>query len=643
MTIFDRIGRLFGRKAVVSTLLNPWDEGKPVYAGTKFSALAREGWRKNELIFACIDRTALTVSQVHMDIQDSKTGKILEQHPLKQLLQRPNSEMTEFDFWQSVIIYQYLAGVAYYEKERSEAGRVVGLWPMRPDWTQPIRSSTQVIGGYRYEVPGHDPVLLPREDVLVFKSFDPLNMYGGWPPAAVAARAGDVDNSTTDFIKLFWERGAMPAGVLTSDQQLTSDDVTTIRKRWMMRYGGHQQWLAPAVLDKNATYTRTGLTFGEMGFEALDSRNEARICMALRVPPILVGAAIGLERSTYSNYEQARKSWWQDVLLGLYEHYDDVINNDLAPEFGGGVRAVWDFSGVAGLQEDINQQWSRYADGLRAGALTVNDYRRGVGLPAVRGGDVFIRGLAQFDVPAVVQTDQKSLPGHETKRFDRDAAELEAEREIEDFLSGQLERLTAELEAEAGVSSIFDEAFWRKEGSLMLMILLPLISRMASGVARDAYDDLAAQVDVGGYWGLVNQAALDWAGTHAATRVTNVTETTKQLVRDKVQDWIASPAPLPDLTKELEPYFGKVRAKRIAVTEVTNTYAQANLITWRTSGFVHRKRWHTAGQNVCEICLSLDGQDVGINDLFTDYAGNTYDAPTAHVNCKCYIEPVVEV
>ena len=459
MNIFDRVrfglDVLFsGEKALQATSVSGWEEGKPSYPVVNFETMAKQGYRKNELIFACVSKTANSASQVALRVYDKKTEQEIPDHPLRKLIEKPNSEMAEYDFWSANSIYEDLAGTAYWEKERSASGAVVGLWPLRPDWISPVKSSSEFIAYYIYEVPGtNQKIPIPREDVLVFKNFDPLNMYNGWPPVAVAARVGDVDNSTTDFISMFWKSGGMPAGILSTVQHLQDAQVTSIRKRWAKRYGGFKNWQSPAILDADAKFQKVGLSFQEMGFEVLDERNEARICMVMDVPPILVGAAVGLKRSTYSNYAEARKAWWQDTLAPMYQHYDDVMNTQIAPDFGDNIILKWDFSSVAAYQEEATQLWTRYLEGLRAGGITVNEFREGVNLPRLRNGDVLVRTLNQFDVPVVEEGGVKEFIISELeKKLLGEGSRIEDENEIqkamEAFLRKQKNRVIDEAEKE---------------------------------------------------------------------------------------------------------------------------------------------------------------------------------------------------
>ena len=184
--------------------------------------------------------------------------------------------------------------------------------------------------------------------------------------------------------------------------------------------------------------------------------------------------------------------------------------------------------------------------------------------------------------------------------------------------------------------SVFDSFFWMDEADILYAILLPLITKIAVETGK------RAAVGIGVSWGLVNDAVVEWARTYAAEEVTHVTTATMRMVQDKVTDWIGSGEPLKELEKQLLPEFGAVRAKRIAVTEVTNAYAGGNLEAFKKSGVVDGKEWRTAGMDVCPICMGLDGQQQPLEaPFFSEYDGSLYDRPPAHVNCRCWIQPVV--
>jgi HK97 family phage portal protein len=390
--------RFSGVKVLVD-LIPTWEAGKPIYPDTKFETLVKEGWRKNELIFACISKKAATSSQIHLLPYRGDTP--LPNHPIRKLLRRPNPYMGEAEFFSSILIYTDLAGRAVYEKQRDQGGRVIGLWPLRPDWVLPIPGNKQLIKGYIYSVPGMEPVYLDQADILDIRLFDPLRPLSPWPPVAVAARIGTVDNTATDFISLFMEKGGAPPGIIKTVQKLRIGEAEEIRRQWVERYGGAKGWAEPAVLDKDAEYQRVGLSFEEMGFESLDSRNEARICGILKVPPIIVNARVGLNRATYSNYREARSSWWEDDLVPIYESFIDELENQLLREFdpSGNLELRWDYTNVPALREERLVLWQRANEGLKMGGITVNEYRKEIGYTASPSGDVFLRQLNLVEIP----------------------------------------------------------------------------------------------------------------------------------------------------------------------------------------------------------------------------------------------------
>lgn len=133
---------------------------------------------------------------------------------------------------------------------------------------------------------------------------------------------------------------------------------------------------------------------------------------------------------------------------------------------------------------------------------------------------------------------------------------------------------------------------------------------------------------------LVNTKALEFAKTYRYTWIKKITDTTREQTQKAVADWIQSGAPLDTLEKALEPTFGVVRAKMIAQTETTRVFAQANREAFESTGLVEEVVWQAANDElVCPICGELNGTHLGVGDADS--------FPPAHINCRCYVLPVV--
>lgn len=184
-----------------------------------------------------------------------------------------------------------------------------------------------------------------------------------------------------------------------------------------------------------------------------------------------------------------------------------------------------------------------------------------------------------------------------------------------------------------------NETFWESQAELLYDLLFPVMVRMGKKAARNGYAMLQAQVGID--WALVNEAVIAWAKRYTAEVVAQITQTSMSAFTGAFGPWAQSGQPLSALIDALAPYYGPVRAEMVAVTETTRAFATGNVLAWQQSGVVDGIRWMTGqDKDVCEeICVPLDGEvgtfdgGIGPDGLF----------PPAHVNCRCYLQPVVNV
>ena len=157
-------------------------------------------------------------------------------------------------------------------------------------------------------------------------------------------------------------------------------------------------------------------------------------------------------------------------------------------------------------------------------------------------------------------------------------------------------------------------------------------------------DALRGLASSGVDWALVNDRAAAWARQYAGELAGNLSQTAHERIRQAVQRFIDTPgATLQDLIAETTGrQVSEYRASVIAITETTRAYAEGNMAAWREAG-VTKQQWQTNHDElVCEICGPLNGTVMEIGAAFGSDRGRAFIAPPAHVNCRCWLSPVVE-
>ncbi len=353
---------------------------QPQWSMVDYESFYNEGFASNSVIYAAIMIKVRAVTQVGLVAVDNKTDEITEpnnfsqrfiadesndneEQQLANLLNRPNKYMSGKEFQQLQTTFLNLTGNAFTVIVRDKKQKnPVSLWSLNPAHVQIIPAKDGEITGYFYtpkgEIENERIPILPADmmHVKLPNPDDPLGGLGfGLSPIAPLAKSADVDNQITNFLKVFFEHGAMPSGALKlKDVMLDDEAIAEIKESFMSTYGNYENWADIAVLDMTMDYERIGLTFDEMDFRNLDGRNESRMLLPFGVPAEIMPIRLGLEGSTFANKEEARKWFWQDTMtyeLGLFiDEYKFFLTTE------SGITPKWDFSKVGALKENTKEQ-----------------------------------------------------------------------------------------------------------------------------------------------------------------------------------------------------------------------------------------------------------------------------------------------
>ena len=394
----------FADSQVVSRMVPTWMVGRELPKPHDLRTLMDEGYRQNVVGYVCVREIATSAAEPNLRAGVVKKGELLplgENHPLTRLLAKPNPDQDQYTFLEEGITHLESSGNWFIQKIRNGMGAVIQIWNLQPDRVTKVLGAMGEVREWKYDVGDGEKKTIKAEDVFQTMLPDPLNPQYGLAPIAVAARWGDMDNQAAEYLRAFFMNSGRPPGILKLKVRAKKPERERLKQNWQDQYGGPSGWHSVAVLDGDADYKDIGSKPDQLDLNSIFSETESRICAAYGVPPIVVGVKIGLDKSTFANYKEARQSLWQETLAPLYQKIGGRFSLGLGEEFGEGIVIRFDLGDVPALQEDLETRRKYGIEGWSAGLLMKNEGRELGGFERVKGGEVFLAPVNKQEVMAM--------------------------------------------------------------------------------------------------------------------------------------------------------------------------------------------------------------------------------------------------
>lgn len=542
---------------ILARMMPMWQSARPLPQPHDYRAFAQDGYRRNAVIFACITEISTSAAEPPLQALRMRGEEEIElpsTDPLAMLVAKPNPEQSRYEFLSTLTTHLHVAGNGYAHKVRARNGKPAQLWLLRPDRIEIKPGRNGVVEAYAYSV-GGNTTMIPAEDVVHFKMHpDPLDDYYGLSPISVLARFGDLDNAATDFLRAFFLNAGVPGGLLTfKSGRVGREERERVRQSWRDQFSTSKGWHDVGVMDADVNYQELGSVPKKLDLSTVWGVTESRICSVLGVPAVLVGVWVGLQNSTFANYETAQKSLWQETLSPFYVRLADKLTMGVASEFGPDRLVRFDLSKVQALQEARVVREARAQKNWENGLLTMNEARTEQGYPEVPDGDMR-KAPALPAFPSSTSFQRHALPAprprsRHLKYVDTPADDpfYLAVHKIADrfipamrdaFLQGVVAvesqiNETALIQAvsigdmEGALKAIPFEAFsdaLHEAGGKTLLDVLGASGNAAAGTLADTHG-------VTMLFDLTNPRAQAYAATQTATMVTEVTQGTKDAIR----------------------------------------------------------------------------------------------------------------
>ncbi|MCC6147413.1 MAG: phage portal protein [Anaerolineaceae bacterium] len=631
-------------------------------------------------VFACVRVLAETIASLPLPLYQYTTPRGKEKardHALYAILHdMPNPEMSSFDMRNALQGHLALRGNAYMEIEQNRAGKIIALWPLRPDRMRIMRKSGKLVYFYRVNAGGEE-IPLSSERIFHVRGMGSDGVTG-YSPVALARQSIGLAMATEEYGSRYFGNGAQPGGVLEHPSSLKDDAYQRMRKSWEEAHQGLEKSHRVAILEEGVSYKQIGMAPEDSQFLETRKFQVTEIARIFRVPPHMIA---DLERATFSNIEQMSLEFVMYSLMPWLVCWEQAIYRGLLTEPER--KKYFAKFNVAGLlRGDMLSRYQSYAVARQWGFYSANDVREIEDLNPVDGGDEYLVPLNMVPAGESRPLDASSEPGtvsdagqnsqdnansgraaggmiekrvitpramrsatarhrlvNAYRQVFRDTAARVIRREVNDVRNAAKKYFG---QRDYGQFSIWMEEFYREHADFILRQFKPITKAYGELVTAEAADEIALEE----YEEEAERFVQSYTGGFAA-RQTGISQDLLRRVMQKAQD-NGDLDILEEMDEELDGWENK-RADEIARKEPVRLGNALAKTIYIIAG-ITRIRSVAFGKN-CPYCTGLDGKVIGINQVFLaageEYTPDGAEAPLTstrdighppyHDGCDCGI------
>lgn len=306
-------------------------------------------------------------------------------HPLAQLLNRPNPWTTRYRHIESLV-----SDLAIFDNhvdlKVNLPGQPMSVVRLDPTRITPTGDNPFVATGYKL-----DKLELKPEQVIHYRGYSPLDARWGVSPMETLRELLAEERQATLYREQLWRNGARMAGYLRRPAEApawTPKGKERFRAQWQAQYSGDGSRAGGTpILEDGMEYVPAGTTSRDA--QAVEWRKLTReeVTSAYHIPLTLVGI---LDHATYSNIAEQHKMLYVDTLGPTLQMIQQEIELQLLPDFAQADDLYVEFNIAEKLKGSFEEQATQLQTSVGGPWMTRNEARARVNLPQLPTGDELI-------------------------------------------------------------------------------------------------------------------------------------------------------------------------------------------------------------------------------------------------------------
>lgn len=357
-------------------------------------------------VYRCINLISSDVAKLRVRLVQQDSHGIwaeVKNAAYSPVLRKPNRHQTRIQFFESWMISKLTNGNAYILKQRDGRNVVTGLFVLDPTRVEPLLAKDGSLF-YRLQVDEMsdvaEPVLVPARE-MIHDRMNPLHHpLIGVSPIYAAGLAASQGRRIQEESWSFFANGAKPGGFLMSSEEIDQEDADKIKVKWREAFTGKNAGNVAVLAD--------GLKYEALTISAHDSQlieqlkwSSEVVCQAFGVPAYKAGVG---QPPANTTVEASNQQYYSDCLQTHIEHIELLLDEGLGcPE---GLGTEFDLDDLLRLD---SKSLMEVLDKSK-GKMTVNEQRRRLGLPPVKGGDTVYMQEQDHSLEALAKRDAREDP-----------------------------------------------------------------------------------------------------------------------------------------------------------------------------------------------------------------------------------------
>jgi len=328
-----------------------------------------------------------TLSRPQKAYLQALTGKaaddvdeITEGHPLIDLLDRVNDELTRSELLEATVTYQELTGDAYWYLEPGPLGMPGAIYCLMSQYVRVVRDGEAKLVGYLYGKNEQTRVALKAEEVIHFRYPNPKDPDYGLSPLEATFGAATLLEAEEEYMRHTYDQGGMPQIGLVIKGRVTEDQRKELYAEWRDKFQSKRTGNNVIVLEGDITDLKTfGYPPKDVGVEFMQQFSREEIAGAFGVPLTM----IQLNEASRAGAEAGNYQYMATTIMPKLRRIEQKINERLCPIYDPRLFVLFENP----LPEDKEYRLKQIDTRIKNKVTTVNEERAIEGLEPVPWGD----------------------------------------------------------------------------------------------------------------------------------------------------------------------------------------------------------------------------------------------------------------